>query len=125
MHLHVSTDSFLYEQYVLVLIHVHLYSEASKPRGPPKAYVALDYFSLSSTRCSHVSCSYITRLEDRVEKMEALLKRVRMPFELENPYSACSVRLLCARDRHVFRKNRRQQKRLFLFRFVQGLESFN
>ena len=34
-----------------------------------------------------------------MERMEALLKRVRMPFELENLYSASSVRrLLRARD---------------------------
>ena len=45
------------------------------------------------------SYSYVTKLEDRVERMEALLKRVRMPFELENLYSASSVqRLLRARD---------------------------
>jgi hypothetical protein len=48
------------------------YVEASKPRGPPKAYV--------------------TSLEDRVEKMEALLKRVRITCysNLSCPYRLSS-----------------------------------
>lgn len=71
--------------------------------------------------------SYVTSLENKVEKMEALLKRVRTPFELENLYSASSVGLLCARDLPVFRKNRRQQTRLqvFLLRFCKVSKSSN
>jgi hypothetical protein len=52
-------------------------SEASKPRGPPKAFVVLDCCTLLASG-SHFPYSYITSLENRVEKMEALLKRVRM-----------------------------------------------
>ena len=100
-------QTFFFTNNVSTLIHVHPYSEASKPRGPPKAFVTPDRLSFSSTRCSHVSYSYVTRLEDRVEKMEALLKRVRTPFELKNLCSVCSVRVLCARDPPIFRKNRR------------------
>ncbi|KAF8271533.1 fungal-specific transcription factor domain-containing protein [Lactarius quietus] len=52
------------------------YVEVSKPRGPPKAFVVLTAVC-RSLRVSYRSSSYVTSLEDRVEKMEALLKRLR------------------------------------------------
>lgn len=57
-------------------------SEASKPRGPPKAFVVLG-FPPHLPCNSYASYSYVTSLEDRMEKMEALLKRVRMASDFE------------------------------------------
>lgn len=61
--------------FVLILaLMFQSFSEGSKPRGPPKAYVNPDLPEAKSDLCSHHS--YVTSLEDRLERMEALLKRV-------------------------------------------------
>ena len=89
---------------------VFLCSEASKPRGPPKAFVVLDCCTLPASSL-HATYSYITSLENRVEKMEALLKRVRMLSWARTRYPWLAW-VMWAHD-PLFEK-RRKAKTLFL-----------
>ena len=58
-------------------LHLQLhFSEVSKPRGPPKAYVLVLYLSFILLQLS----SYVTGLEERLESLEALLQQVRLIF---------------------------------------------
>jgi hypothetical protein len=72
---------------------------------PPKRLSCLTVVRFRASH-SHTSNSYITSLEDRVEKMEALLKRVRNMSSWARTPKPPAMGIVGARDTHSYKRSK-------------------